>query len=99
MSRDLIFGWLGGHMVWRPCRVIHLEPASADISNRHFIVRLEIAVTSRKQTPAHRSNRNISDPPPPLAAFFLNRFRPFALTSNRSTPAFKKTDIPWKPRP
>src|ERR1700722_2961611 len=57
---------------------------------RHFIVRLEIAVTSRKQTPAHRSNRNISDPPAPLAAFFLNRFRPFALTSNRSTSEFKK---------
>jgi hypothetical protein len=77
-------------MVRRQCPAIPFEPASARISNRHFIARLEIAVTSRKQTPAHRSNRNISDPPAPSAAFSLKRFCRFALTSNRSTPEFKK---------
>jgi hypothetical protein len=39
-------------------------PFSA-VSNRHFIVRFKTAVTHTKQTPASRSNRNISDPLPP----------------------------------
>jgi hypothetical protein len=59
MNRDIIYGWLGGHMVQPQHRTALLDPASAAISNRQM-ARLEIAVTSRKHTPHPLSNRQSS---------------------------------------
>ena len=39
------------------------NPNAGRRSNRHFLMRLEIAVTSSKQSIDYRPNRNIWDPP------------------------------------
>jgi hypothetical protein len=36
MNRDIIYGWLGGHMVRRQRRTALLDPASAALSNRQY---------------------------------------------------------------
>ena len=79
-------------------------PEPAEISNRHFIVRLKIAVTRTKQTAETDSNRNISEggresgpPQTPLASRraptparpIQERLAPPALTACAASPTMK----------
>src|ERR1700722_4773499 len=80
------------------------SPEPAEISNRHFIVRLKIAVTRTKQTSEAYSNRNISEggresgPPkrrrasrrrPTTARPIQERLGPPALTACAASPTMK----------